>query len=115
MTAPGALPLERLVELLARRLVLPLLGQLRGAAQPFGVLVAAVAATPPQVSQRLRELREAGFIEVDEAGDYRLSGDGRRLQGALEPLTTVAAAVASRTPRQRAPRGAATRGRGEPE
>ncbi len=106
--------LQVLVELLARRHALPLVWALRGGPQPFGVLAAAVEASPSQLSQRLRELREAGVLEVDEGGDYRLTAEGRRLQGQLEPLAGWAARWAALRPRQRLPRGAATRGRGEP-
>jgi DNA-binding HxlR family transcriptional regulator len=67
-----------------------------------------------QLTQRTRELREAGLIEVDEAGDYRLSAHGRRLQGMLEPLSDWAESWAHLSSRQRVPRGSATRARDEP-
>lgn len=107
-------PLEELVALLARRHALPLLWLLRGGPQSFGVLVAAVGAPAPQVSQRLRELREAGFCAIDEGGDYRLSAEGRRLQGVLEPMAALAQRWVDLTRGSRVPRGSATHGRGEP-
>ena len=107
-------PLQDLVELLARRHALGLVLALRGGPQAFAVLVAGADAAPAQVSQRLRELREAGIVEVDESGDYRLSAEGRRLQGQLESLAGWADRWAALRPRQRVPRGAPDRGRGEP-
>lgn len=66
------------------------------------------------MTQRLRELREAGLIEVDEGGDYRLTPMGRRLQGVLNGVERFADEWSTMSPRQRSPRGAETRGRGEP-
>jgi DNA-binding HxlR family transcriptional regulator len=107
-------PLRDLVDLLARRHSLAAVWELRGPAEPFRVLVQRLGAAEAQVSQRLRELREAGLVEVDEAGDYRLTGEGRRLLDQLEGLATFADTWAGLSPRQRQPRGSATSGRGEP-
>jgi DNA-binding HxlR family transcriptional regulator len=71
-------------------------------------------APEPQLSQRLRELREAGLVEVDEGGDYRLTSHGRRLQGVLEPVDVWAAQWAGLSERQRTPKGSASRARDEP-
>lgn len=106
-------PLFDLVELVGRRHALAVLWELRGAPYPFGVLVSTLSSPPAVLTQRLRELREAGLIEVDEAGDYRLTSHGRRLQGPLEQLAAFAAQWTALTPRQRAPRGTADRGAGE--
>jgi DNA-binding HxlR family transcriptional regulator len=105
--------LAELVGLLSRRHALDLFWSLRGSAGSFRVLVARLSAHEAQLSQRLRELRQAGIIEVDEAGDYRLTSYGRRLQGLLEPLADWALDWSRMSPRQREPRGSATRGRGE--
>lgn len=113
MTHPAAEPLFDLVELVGRRHALAVLWELRGAPYPFGVLVAALGAPPTMLTQRLRELREAGLLEVDETGDYRLTSHGRRLQGPLEALAAFAAQWAALTPRQRLPRGGAEHGAGE--
>jgi DNA-binding HxlR family transcriptional regulator len=107
-------PLRDLVDLLGRRHALALVWELRGPSQAFRVLVQRLAVPEPQVTQRLRELREAGLLEVDEAGDYRLTGEGRRLLDVLEALETFAEGWAALSPRQRRPRGSATAGRGEP-
>jgi DNA-binding HxlR family transcriptional regulator len=115
----GDLPLDgllNLVELLSRRNALALVWELRGGPQPFGVLSAGGSIPAPQLSQRLHALRDAGIVEIDESGDYRLSAVGRRLQGVLEPVAAFAERDLARlTGRQRNPRGARTRGRGEPE
>lgn len=113
--APGTLPepLRDLVDLLARRHALGLIWELRGPAQPFRTLVQHVGAAENQVSQRLRELRESGLVEVDEAGDYRLTGEGRRLLDIVTALESFAEGWAAMSPRQRQPRGSATAGRGE--
>lgn len=109
----GEQPLTALVELLARRFSLAVFWNLRDAPQPFRVLASQLDAPQPQLSQRLRELREAGVVEVDEAGDYRLTAHGRRLQGLLEPLAGWAEQWSRLSPRQRVPRGSLDRGRGE--
>ena len=108
-------PLFDLLDLLGRRHGLAAVWELRGAPYSFPALTSALAAPPAVLTQRLRELREAGFVEVDEGGDYRLTAQGRRLQGHLEPLATFAEHWASLSPRQRSPRGSTDRGRGEPD
>ena len=109
--APDAL--TQLVELLGRRHALGLVWELRGPAQPFRTLTKRLGAADDRLSQRLRELREGGLLEVDEGGDYRLSSEGRRLLDALERLSDFADGWAAMTPRQRVPRGSRTSGRGE--
>ncbi len=108
-------PLFDLYELLGRRFALAAVWQLRGAPHAFPTLTAAIGAPPNVLTQRLRELREAGLVEVDEAGDYRLTPHGRRLQGPLEGLAAYAEQWAALSPRQRTPRNAGDRGRGEPQ
>ena len=109
---PG--PLRDLVDLLARRHSLAAFWELRGPALAFRVLVQRLGAPEAQVTQRLRDLRETGLVEVDEAGDYRLTGEGRRLLDLLEALEVFADGWAALSPRQRRPRGSASSGRGEP-
>lgn len=106
--------LQAVVDLLARRHGLSCVWELRGGALPYPTLVQRLNAPGPLVSQRLRELRDSGLVEVDEGGDYRLTSEGRRLQGVLEPLAAYAGRWAALRPRQRVPRGSADRGRGEP-
>jgi DNA-binding HxlR family transcriptional regulator len=102
-----------LVDLLARRFALPLVWLLRSGAEAYPALIAHVGAPPSVASQRLRELREAGLVEVDEGGDYRLTTHGRRLLGPLERLAEFADDWAALSPRQRVPRGGAQHARGE--
>lgn len=106
-------PLAHLVDLLGRRHSLDAIWELRGPAQPFRTLARRLGAADDRLSQRLRELRESGLIEVDEGGDYRLSSEGRRLLDLLERLSEFAGGWAALTPRQRMPRGSRTSGRGE--
>jgi DNA-binding HxlR family transcriptional regulator len=114
--SPATLPdaLRDLVDLLARRHALPAFWELRGSALSFRILVQRLGAPEAQVTQRLRELRETGLVEVDEGGDYRLTGEGRRLLDLLEGLEVFADGWAALSPRQRRPRGSADAGRGEP-
>jgi DNA-binding HxlR family transcriptional regulator len=114
--SPATLPdaLRDLVDLLARRHALPAFWELRGPALSFRILVQRLGAPEAQVTQRLRELRETGLVEVDEGGDYRLTGEGRRLLDLLEGLEVFADGWAALSPRQRRPRGSAHAGRGEP-
>jgi DNA-binding HxlR family transcriptional regulator len=106
-------PLAGLVDLISRRHALAVVWELRGPAQPFRTLTKRLSAADDRLSQRLRELRESGLVEVDEGGDYRLSSEGRRLLDLLERLADFADGWAALTPRQRSPRGSRTSGRGE--
>ncbi|MBL7496611.1 helix-turn-helix transcriptional regulator [Frankia sp. CNm7] len=112
--AGADLPLAMLLDLLGRRHSLAIFWSLRATPRSFRALEAGLDAPTAQLTQRARELREAGLIEVDEAGDYRLTSHGRRLQGLLEPLSDWAGEWAGLTARQRTPRGSATRARDEP-
>lgn len=106
--------LAALVELLGRRYALGVYWQLRTGTESFRTLAARLDAPQAQLTQRLRELREGGIVEVDEAGEYRLTAHGRRLQGVIEPLAAWADEWGALRPRQRVPRGAASRGYDEP-
>jgi DNA-binding HxlR family transcriptional regulator len=105
--------LAALLDLLGRRFGLAVFWGLRGAPRSFRALAARLDAPESQLTQRLRELREAGIVEVNEVGDYRLTVHGRRLQGALEPLADWSREWSRLSPRQRVPRGSADRGHGE--
>jgi DNA-binding HxlR family transcriptional regulator len=106
-------PLQSLVDLLARRHALALIWELRGPSQPFRNLARRLGVSEDRISQRLRELREAGLVQVDEAGDYRLSSEGRRLLDPLTRLSGFATDWVTLSPRQRNPRGSSSLGRGE--
>ena len=76
-----------LLDLLGRRWQLRILWELRGDALGFRELQAACDAMSASVlSERLRELREAGIVETDDAGVNGLTADGRALLEAMEPL-----------------------------
>ncbi|EFC79880.1 helix-turn-helix domain-containing protein [Parafrankia sp. EUN1f] len=104
-----------LVDLLGRRHALAAFWCLRGGSSSFRGLAARVGAAESQLSQRTRELREAGLVEVDEAGEYRLTSHGRRLLGVLEPLAGWAQEWTSLSPRQRVPKGSANHAADEPD
>jgi len=106
-------PLRALIDLLARRHTLAAFWELRGPAQPFRTVARRLGIPEDRLSQRLRELREAGLVQVDEGGDYRMSGEGRRLLDLLEGMSEFATGWAAMTPRQRNPRGSSSTGRGE--
>lgn len=105
--------LAALVDLLGRRHSLDAFWALRAAPLPFRTLTQRVDTSPERLTQRLTELREAGVIEVDEAGEYRLTSEGRRLLGVLEPVADWAGHWHDLSPRQRVPRGAATKAHDE--
>jgi DNA-binding HxlR family transcriptional regulator len=106
-------PLQTLVDLLSKRHALALIWELRGPSQPFRNLARRLGVSEDRLSQRLRELRDAGLVQVDEAGDYRLSSEGRRLLDPLTRLSGFASDWATLSPRQRTPRGSSSLGRGE--
>jgi DNA-binding HxlR family transcriptional regulator len=76
-----------LLDLLGRRWTLRVLWELREETLGFRELQARCDAMSASVlSQRLRELREAGIVETDAAGVNRLTSDGSGLLDALGPL-----------------------------
>jgi DNA-binding HxlR family transcriptional regulator len=98
-------PLLVLVELLGRRHGWSLVWTLRHGAHSAGSLTRVVGADESVALQRLRELRSAGLVEVDEVGDYRLTTHGRRMLDPIESLSSFAESWSRLTPRQRTPRG----------
>ena len=79
-------PVMALLDLLGRRWALRVLWELRTEALTFRALQERCDALSPSVlNQRLAELREAGIIELHDAG-YRLTPEGARLLAALGPL-----------------------------
>jgi DNA-binding HxlR family transcriptional regulator len=76
-----------LLDLLGRRWTLRLLWELRSDGLGFRELQARCDSMSASVlSQRLRELREAGILETDEAGVNHLTREGAALLDAFEPL-----------------------------
>jgi len=76
-----------LLDLLGRRGTLRLLWELRsGDSQTFRALRGnADAISPSVLNARLKELREAGLVELGDAG-YGLTSQGQRLLRRLQPL-----------------------------
>jgi DNA-binding HxlR family transcriptional regulator len=76
-----------LLDLLGRRWTLRVLWELRDDELGFRELQARCDSMSASVlSQRLRELREAGILETDDAGVNRLTSHGGALLDALAPL-----------------------------
>jgi DNA-binding HxlR family transcriptional regulator len=79
-------PLMAALDLLGRRWALRVLWELRDEPQSFrGLQERSGGLSPSVLNARLGELREAGLVTQDESG-YRLTGLGRALGRALEPL-----------------------------
>ena len=80
-------PIMALLDLLGRRWTLRILWELRdGALTSRGLRSACDEASPTVLNQRLKELREAGFVELGEAGGYSLTPLGRELNATFLPL-----------------------------
>lgn len=86
-------PIMVVLDLLGRRSALRVLWELRSGALNFRALQAACESNPSLLNTRLKEMREAGWVELTTDG-YRLTRDGQSLEDALEPLTTWATAWA---------------------
>ena len=80
-------PIMAALDLLGRRWTLRALWELRDAPLTFrGLRARCDAMSPSVLNQRLAELREAGLVELDPDGGYRLAAAGRDLLRALAPL-----------------------------
>src|SRR5258707_9985019 len=76
-----------LLDLLGRRWTLRILWELRDGALTSRALRAACdEASPTVLNERLKELREAGFVELGEAGGYSVTPLGRELNETFLPL-----------------------------
>ena len=91
-----------LLDLLGRRWALRVLCELRGEdAQTFRELQARCGNISSSVlSQRLRELREAGIVASEASGGIRLTAEGRSLLRALAPVDAWAKRWARRLARK---------------
>jgi DNA-binding HxlR family transcriptional regulator len=75
------------LELFHRRWMLRVIWELRAGAWSFRALQSRCGDISPTVlNQRLAELREAGLVELDDAG-YRLTALGRDMVEAFAPLS----------------------------
>ncbi len=80
-------PIMALLDLFGRRWCLRILWELREQSMTSRALRAACdEASPTVLNERLKELREAGFIELVPASGYGLTDLGRELQETLLPL-----------------------------
>src|ERR1700744_221765 len=80
-------PVMPLLDLLGRRWSLRILWELReGALTSRALRTACDEASPTVLNERLKELREAGFVELGAAGGYGLTPPGRELYETLLPL-----------------------------
>jgi DNA-binding HxlR family transcriptional regulator len=80
-------PIMALLDLLGRRWSLRILWELRSEPLTSRALRTACDEASPTVLQaRLTELREAGFVELGEAGGYGLTPLGRELCETFMPL-----------------------------
>jgi DNA-binding HxlR family transcriptional regulator len=85
-------PIMALFDLLGRRWTLRVLWELRDGAMSFRALQARCEGMSSSVlNQRLRELRGADIVFLDEGSGYRLTGEGNALLEALLPLHAWAA------------------------
>lgn len=76
-----------LLDLLGRRWLLRVLWELRGAPLTFRQLRERCDAMSPTVlNRRLRELRDAGIVVLEQPGGYALTRSGAQLLEALMPL-----------------------------
>ena len=77
---------ERVLDLLGRRLALRLVWELRRSTLSFSELREQTGISPSVLSARLRELVDSGVLERDGGRRYRLSGWGRELARILYEL-----------------------------
>lgn len=74
------------LDLLGRRTVLRIFWELRNGPLNFRALQDACETNSAHLSTRLRELQELVLVEHSKEG-YQLTGEGRKLQEALLPLS----------------------------
>jgi DNA-binding HxlR family transcriptional regulator len=80
-------PIMVLLDLLGRRWRLRRLWELReGALTSRALRTACDEASPTVLNERLKELREADFIELGDSGGYALTALGRELSEKFLPL-----------------------------
>jgi DNA-binding HxlR family transcriptional regulator len=96
-------PVMALLDLLGRRWTLRVLWEFKNhGPMGFGELEERCGGISPSVlSQRLRELRDAGLLETDGAGRYLPSGIAKRLEKPLMLLDELANSWANAPARSR--------------
>jgi DNA-binding HxlR family transcriptional regulator len=90
-------PIMALLDLLGRRWTLRIVWELREEVLSFNELqVRCDKMSSSVLSQRLSELKEALIVEQTQAGDYKLTGEGKELIAAFAPLNEWAKAWAEK-------------------
>jgi DNA-binding HxlR family transcriptional regulator len=81
-------PVMALLDLLGRRWTLRIVWELREdrALTSRALRTACDEASPTVLNERLKELREAGFVDLGEAGGYALTPLGTELAAHVMPL-----------------------------
>jgi DNA-binding HxlR family transcriptional regulator len=81
-----------LLDLLGRRWTLRIIWELREdrALTSRALRTACDEASPTVLNERLKELREAGFVDLGEAGGYALTPLGKELSAHVIPLHSFA-------------------------
>jgi DNA-binding HxlR family transcriptional regulator len=81
-------PVMALLDLLGRRWTLRIVWELREhrALTSRALRAACDEASPTVLNERLKELREAGFVDLGETGGYALTPLGRELSAQVMPL-----------------------------
>ena len=81
-------PVMALLDLLGRRWTLRIVWELRDnrALTSRALRSACDEASPTVLNERLKELREAGFVDLGEAGGYALTPLGKELAAHVMPL-----------------------------
>ena len=81
-------PVMALLDLLGRRWTLRIVWELREdrALTSRALRTACDEASPTVLNARLQELREAGFVDLGEAGGYALTPLGKELSAQVMPL-----------------------------
>ena len=81
-------PVMALLDLLGRRWTLRIIWELREnrILTSRALRTACDEASPTVLNERLKELREAGFVDVGEAGGYALTPLGKELSAQVMPL-----------------------------
>src|ERR1700740_3087675 len=81
-------PVMALLDLLGRRWTLRIVWELREnrALTSRARRAACDEASPTVLNERLKELREAGFVDLGEAGGYALTPLGKELSAQVMPL-----------------------------
>ena len=84
-------PVMALLDLLGRRWTLRIVWELREdrALTSRALRTACDEASPTVLNERLQELREAGFVDLGEAGGYALTPLGKELAAHVMPLHRV--------------------------